>query len=75
MWTSSIPSCSPSINPHEKYVLYKQKRNAFEEQEQQWHAICKEQRRSVGPTSFKLRGQVSSMEKSHTKMKYINVNF
>ena len=56
-------------------MLYKQKRNAFEEQEQQWHAICKEQRRSVGPTSFKLRGQVSSMEKSHTEMKYINVNF
>ena len=56
-------------------MLYKQKRNAFEKQEQRWHAICKEQRRSVGPASFNLRGQVSSMDKSHTKMKYINVHF
>ena len=54
-------------------MLYKQKQNAFEKQEQRWRAICKEQRRSVGPASFNLRGQVSSTEKSHAEMKYKNM--
>ena len=37
--------------------------------------ICKEQRRSVGlrHASFNLRGQVSSLEKSHAEMKYIKM--
>ena len=37
--------------------------------------ICEEQRRSIGlrHASFNLRGQASSMEKSHAEMKYIKM--